>query len=97
MLLQIIQLLRLQHVRCHVLVLNPLIGENRRGQVPLQIHALDTPIIQLRNGVIAIPDGLRLFIRQSLQVGQKGFSLVHKLRQPPAAEDIIVRFHLFGG
>ncbi|MNP73827.1 hypothetical protein D3C76_1706030 [compost metagenome] len=56
MLLQIFQLLHLQHARCHVLVLQSFIGEYRRRQIPLQIH-MGNPLHILRGDVvIAFPD-----------------------------------------
>ena len=56
MLLNIGVLLIHEHAGSHVLILDALVGQHRRGQAAVQIHVLQTPNIQLRDLVVAFPE-----------------------------------------
>lgn len=56
-----------QHARGHILVLDALVGQDRRGQGPVQIHPLKAFDVQRRDAVIAFPKRFQLRRRQALQ------------------------------
>ena len=69
--LEVVQSLGFQHAGGHVLVLDPLVGENRGGEVTLQLHGLQPLDIETGDSVVAAPETLEFLGRHGPQDLQK--------------------------
>ncbi len=92
-LLHIVQLRLGKHAGSHILILDALVGQKGRRQIPAQIHGLQTPDIQAGNLVIAPPQGLQLTAGHGPQPLAQPLRLVQKHRQPLAGEAVRVHPH----
>ena len=96
MLLQIGQHVFRHDAGRHVLIGQPLIGEHRRGQLPLQIHMGKPLIIQLCQLLVALPQGFRLRQRKALHSMHQLPGLFQVYRQAQRCQRISIYPHFLG-
>ena len=97
MLLEELVLPRLKHPRGHGLVLDAHVGQEGRGEAPLQVHGPQPLHIEGGNGVAALPQLLELRRREVPQGGEQPSGLRQKPGQPPGRQGVSVLPHLLGG
>ena len=95
MFLNIIRLCTSEYGRSHILVLDSLIGDHCRGQIPFQIHLLKSSVVLFCDFVIAFPQLLCLCKCKILHPCKKLCRLIKENRHASARQSICVNIHFF--
>ena len=95
--LEVVVLALLQDAGGHVLVLEPHIGQQGRGQTPPQVHVPQPLQILGGDGVAAPPQGLEFSGRHGAQGGQEALRLRKEGGEGLRGQGVRVGPHLFAG
>ena len=95
MFLNVIRLFISEYSRRHILVLDPLIGDHCRRQIPLQIHLLKSSVILLCDFVVAFPQFLGLCKCKIFHPCKKLCRLIKEDRHASARQSVGVNIHFF--